>query len=216
MPSWNSEFIHGYGCGLFGDVDPYTVLQPVCAAMAITLHAVGQAPVDRLQVLVVERLLQQHCGDGVDELLVGDRAVLGDARCAFVSLSSSPPSPMIRCATAWRKQRVLFGIAHLELCEPRTPFFSSSPALARSGRPWHGRSAACRLRSPRNRAQHALLATAGAGPVARHERVVVRAHHQHVAQRGRLRVLPGAPSLYRPRYFCDVSGSRFRNAVPVS
>ena len=22
IPSWKSEFIHGYGCGLFGGVDP--------------------------------------------------------------------------------------------------------------------------------------------------------------------------------------------------
>ena len=36
MPSWKSEFIQGYGCGLFDGVEPYTVLQPVCAAIAIT------------------------------------------------------------------------------------------------------------------------------------------------------------------------------------
>ena len=43
-PSWNSEFIHGYGCGLFGAVDPYTVLQPVCAAIAMTLMPLASRP----------------------------------------------------------------------------------------------------------------------------------------------------------------------------
>ncbi len=41
----------------------------------------------------------------------------------------------------------------------------------------------------RNRAEDALLAAAGARAVARHQRVVVPAHHQHVAQRGGLGVL---------------------------
>ena len=40
-----------------------------------------------------------------------------------------------------------------------------------------------------DRAQDALLAAAGAGAVARDQRVVVPPHHQHVAQRGGLRVL---------------------------
>ena len=37
-------------------------------------------------------------------------------------------------------------------------------------------------------AQHALFAAAGAGAVAGNQRVVVGAHHEHVAQRGGLRV----------------------------
>ena len=39
-----------------------------------------------------------------------------------------------------------------------------------------------------NRAQHALFAATRAGAVARYQRVVVGAHHQHVAQRSGLRV----------------------------
>ena len=40
----------------------------------------------------------------------------------------------------------------------------------------------------RDGAQHALFAAAGAGAVAGHQRVVVAAHHEHVAQRRGLRV----------------------------
>jgi hypothetical protein len=35
-PSWKSEFIHGYGCGFEGGVEPYTVLHPVLAPIIIT------------------------------------------------------------------------------------------------------------------------------------------------------------------------------------
>ena len=61
-------------------------------------HAVGQAAVDGLQVLVVEGLSEQDRGDGFDQLRIGDGAVLAScaAMRALVSASSSPPRPRIR------------------------------------------------------------------------------------------------------------------------
>ena len=44
-------------------------------------HAVGQAAVDGLQVLVVEGLGEQDRGDGLDQLRIGDGAVLGFVGC---------------------------------------------------------------------------------------------------------------------------------------
>ncbi len=52
------------------------MLQPVVGGHGHHAHAVGQPAVDRLQALVIEGFGQQHSGDGLDELRVGDITVL--------------------------------------------------------------------------------------------------------------------------------------------
>ena len=72
-------------------------------------HAVGQAAIDGLQVLVVEGLGQQHRGDGLDQLRVGDGAVLGfvgrDARLGVGFVFAAQAHDQVRDGLA--EQRVL-------------------------------------------------------------------------------------------------------------
>ena len=109
---------------------------------------------------------------------------------AFVSLSSSPPSPISRCATACGTGRTPPRLRALERASFSTPSLSSSIGLG---------AQPIGLRVVER--THVGLGHGGASPggcssrrsrrsaVARDERVVVAAHHQHVAQRRRLRVL---------------------------
>ena len=97
-------------------------------------HAVGQASVHRLQVLVVEGLGQQHRGDGFHKLRIGDRrrALPRTPRCApWCPSSSSPPRPITRCAMAWRSSsysRIRFAASALPAAPRRS--FQARPALA--------------------------------------------------------------------------------------
>ncbi len=59
-------------------------------------HAVGQAAVDRLEVLVVERLLPHDGGDGVDDLVVGDRTVRRDARLGVLVVLAAETHEQVR------------------------------------------------------------------------------------------------------------------------
>ncbi len=109
---------------------------------------------------------------------------------ALVSLSSSPPRPMSRWATAWRNRSYSSWLRAFNSASFCTPSLSSSfglrpqPIGLRVVERTH-----VRFGDRRDGPQNALLAAAGARAVARHQRVVVPAHHQHVAQRGGLRVL---------------------------
>ena len=94
-------------------------------------HAVGEAAVDRLQVLVVERLLPHDGGDRADDLLVGDRAVRGDARLGVLVVLAAEAHQQVRDRLA--EQVVLLLASRLERRELlRRRSFSSSSALARN------------------------------------------------------------------------------------
>ena len=79
-------------------------------------HAVGQAAVDGLQVLVVEGLGEQHGGDGLDQLRVGDGAVLGfvrgDARLGVLYVFAAQAHDEVRNGLA--EQRVLCRVRCLQ------------------------------------------------------------------------------------------------------
>ena len=112
-------------------------------------HAVGEAAVDGLQVLVVEGLGEQDGGDGLDELGIGDGAVLGfvsgDAGLGVVVVFAAEAQDEVRDGLAeqcvFRRACVALRAASLA-----TPVFSSSPALATKRSPWRGRRGACRPR----------------------------------------------------------------------
>jgi hypothetical protein len=95
-------------------------------------HAVGEAAVDGLQVLVVEGLSEQDRGDGLDELGVGDGAVLGfvggDAGLGVFDVFAAEAEDEVRDGLA--EQRVFAGVAGLESGEAGNAVLSSSPALA--------------------------------------------------------------------------------------
>ena len=154
-------------------------------------HAVGQAPVDGLQVLVVEGLGQQHRGNGFDELRVGDRAVLGlvgrDARLGVGIVFAAQAHDQVRDGLP--QTRVLGRVALLESGQ-----FCRAGLLQLAGLGHKAIAlgvedrAHVSLGHRSDGAQHALFAAARAGAVAGNQRVVVGAHHEHVAQRRGLRV----------------------------
>jgi hypothetical protein len=78
-PSWKREFIQGYGCGLEGGVEPYTVLQPVLAPIIMTDMPLARRPSTAWRSLVIEGVgLAEHGHEAFhDELFVGDGAILG-------------------------------------------------------------------------------------------------------------------------------------------
>ena len=112
-------------------------------------HAVGQASVDGLQVLVVEGLGQQHRRNRLHQLRVGDRAVLGlvcsDARLGVRHRLRRPgPSPGARWPAA--AARTPPGCSPSEPpAWPRRSFPARRP-WPQSGRSWRGRPGACRPR----------------------------------------------------------------------
>ena len=96
-------------------------------------HAVRQASIHRLQVLVIEGLGQQHRRDRFHQLRVGDRAVLRLVRCdarlgvlhrlrrpGRESGAQSPAAAAVYSA----------GLLSFSAASCATPVFSSSPALA--------------------------------------------------------------------------------------
>ena len=177
-------------------------------------HAVGEPAVDRLEVLVVERLLP-HDRRQSRRRCPCRRSDRARRSVAFVSLSSSPPRPISRWATAWRYRSYSSGSGFQlgELLNALTfqlVGLGAEPVGLRVEERAH-----VGFGHRRDGLEDAFLAAAGARAVARHQGVVVSAHHQHVAQRGGLGVL-------RPRVvvkaevLLGVSGSRSRKAVPVS
>ena len=190
MPSWKSEFIHGYGCGLFGGVDPYTVLQPVCAAIAMTdmpLAAAGRRPAAgscglnascRITAVIAPMMSLSEIGPCAADACLGVLVVLAAEAHEQVRHRLAEQLVFLRAARLQRRELLLAGLR------------SSSSAFARkrSAFAWIQRPHV-RLGHRRHRPQDALLAAAGARAVARHQRVVVPPHHQHVAQRRGLRIL---------------------------
>ena len=79
-------------------------------------HAVGEASVDRLEVLVVERLLPQDGGDRVHQVLIGDRAVRGHARLGVLVVLAAEAHQQVRDRLA--EQLVLLRVARLDGLEP--------------------------------------------------------------------------------------------------
>jgi hypothetical protein len=81
---------------------------------------------------VVEGLGEQDRGDGLDELGVGDGAVLGfvggDAGLGVLYVFAAEAEDEVRDGLA--EEGVFAGVAGLEAARRATPFFSSSPALA--------------------------------------------------------------------------------------
>ena len=151
-------------------------------------HAVGEPAVDRLQILVIERLLPHHGRQRVDDVAIGDGSVLGDSSFRVLLVFAAEAHQQMRDGQA--QQVVLLLTAILERLQPLdadlVQFVGGCPqpiGFRVIQRPH------VRLGDGRDRAQDALLAAAGAGAVARDERVVVLAHHQHVAQRRGLRIL---------------------------
>ena len=75
-------------------------------------HAVGQAAIDRLQVLVVEGLGEQDGGDGLDQFGVADGAVLelvsGDAGAGVVFVFAAEAEDQVSDGLA---EEVVFGEA---------------------------------------------------------------------------------------------------------
>ena len=58
-------------------------------------HAVGQPPVDRLEILVIERLLPHDGGERADQILIGNRPVRLDPRLrVLVVLAAEPHEQM--------------------------------------------------------------------------------------------------------------------------
>src|SRR3970040_41084 len=84
MPSWKSEFIQGYGCGLFGGVEPYTVLHPVWAAIAMTDMPLARRPSTGWKVLWLQGFRRLHRGERVDDPGVGNGTVRRDSRLGVV------------------------------------------------------------------------------------------------------------------------------------
>ncbi len=154
-------------------------------------HAVGQAAVDGLQALVVEGLGEQDGGDGLDELRVGDGAVLcfvgGDARLGVFVVFAAQAEDQVRDGLA--EQLVFSRVARLERSELGDAGLFQLAGLGHKAVGLGVEDGAhVRLGNRGDGAKHALFAAAGAGAVAGYQRVVVAADHQHVAQRCGLRV----------------------------
>ena len=155
-------------------------------------HAVGGAAVDRLQVLVNERLVPQHRGDCTDDVLVGNRAVrpliLTDAPLGVLVVLAAKAHEQVRDRLSIQVVFLLAARLHLgELLFAQflelVGFAAEAIRLRVVQRPH------VRLGHRSHRPEDALLAASRAGAVARDERVVVLAHHQHVAERCRLGIL---------------------------
>src|SRR5271165_5422380 len=111
-PSWKSEFIQGYGWGLFrrgGAIDG--------AAARVSrhrhdAHAVGQAAVERLQFLVVEGFLPHHGRERAHNVLVEDRSVARNASPGvLLILTTESHEEMSDCLA---QQLVLFRVSLFE------------------------------------------------------------------------------------------------------
>ena len=137
---------------------------------------------------MVERLLPHHGGQGVDDVLVGNGAVRGDATFGVLVVFTTEPHQHVRDRLPEHVVLLL------------TPFLQGAQPLYAGLVQRRGRRAKTvglrvierphvRLGHGRDGAKDALLAAARAGAVARNERVVVPAHHEHVSQGGGLRVL---------------------------
>ena len=149
-------------------------------------HAVGEAAIDRLQVLVVEGLGEQDGGDGLDELGVGEEAVGsfvgGDAREGVGLVFAAQAEDEMRDGLT--EQRVFGGAGRLEPGQLRCALVfelcglgQEAVALGMEDGTHVG------LGDGGDGAQDALFTAAGAGSVTGDKRVVVGAHHEHVAQR---------------------------------
>ncbi len=154
-------------------------------------HAIGQASIDGLQALVVERFSEQDRCEGFNHLRVGDGAVgffvRGDAGPGVFSLFAAEAKDKVRDGET--EGCVLFWIACLERFQEGNTVLFEVAGL--------GYEAIClrvedgahvSLSDGSDGAEHALLAAARASAVAGDQRVVVAAHHEHVAQRCGLRV----------------------------
>ena len=148
---------------------------------------VREPAVQRLQLLVVERLLPHDCGDGVDHLFVSDRPVGFQPR-GRVRIGVSAESHE-RMRDSPNQQCVLLRIVRrkpFQAC--RAVGFERGRLAAQPIRLGVEDRPEVRLGHSRDRPEDALLATAGTCAVARHERVVIPAHHHQVAQRGCFRI----------------------------
>ncbi len=150
-------------------------------------HAVGETAVDGLQVFVIEGLGEQHRGDGLDQLRVGDDAVLRfvsrDARLGVGFFFAAQTHDEMCDGLA--QARVLGRIGFFDGGEAGRAGFlevgglcDETIALGVVDRAHVG------FGDGGNGTQHAFFAAAGASAVAGNERVVVGPHHEHVAQRG--------------------------------
>ena len=154
-------------------------------------HAVGKAAIHRLQVLVIEGLSQQHRGNRFNKLCIRDGAVLGFVGCnaclGVLEVFAAQAHHQVENRLA--KQRVLLRAAVVESREfCRAGLFQLAgldhKAVALGVE--HGAHVSLGYRC--NGAENALFAAARAGAIARHQGVVVGAHHEHVAKRRGLRV----------------------------
>ena len=149
----------------------------------------ASAAVDRLQVLVVERLLPQDRGDARRRCPCR-RSARAPAmrRLGVLVVLAAEAHEQVRDGLA--EQLVFLLAARLQLREllfagllELVGLRAEAIGLRVIERPH------VRLGHRGDRAQDALLAAARAGAVARDQRVVVPPHHQHVAQRRGLRIL---------------------------
>jgi len=83
-----------------------TVLQPVWASHGHHGHAIRKPPIDGLEIHMIERLLQQHGRNGLNEIPSVISPCLADTR--FGVFSSSPPSPITRVSDRLTQKFVLF------------------------------------------------------------------------------------------------------------
>ena len=112
---------------------------------------------------------------------------------------------------------VLFGIAGLERFELGDAGLLEVAGLGRrSDRPWRGRRGACTPRSLRR--WSAARSSRRSRRRRRRRRPARRSCVRTISMLRSVAVFEsaGLAALKRPRYFCEVSGSRLRKAVPVS
>ncbi len=140
---------------------------------------------------MVEGFGEQDGGYGLDQLGVADGAILSfvgsDAGAGVRFVFAAQAKNQVRDGLT--KQIVFCLVARLENGEPRDAAFfqvagfgQKTVALGVEDGTHIG------LGDRGDRAQNALLSAAGAGAIAGDQRVVGRAHHQHISQRRGLRV----------------------------
>ena len=137
---------------------------------------------------MIERLLAHDGRDRGDDLSIGDRAVRGHPSLGVLIVLAAEPHEQVRHGLAQQVVLVLAALLDrgqllLALLLQSVGFRAESIRLRVIKRPH------VRFGDRRASPQDALLAAPGAGAVSRHERVVVAAHHEHVAQGCGLRIL---------------------------
>ncbi len=148
-------------------------------------HAVCKPAIDGLEIHVIERFLQQHGSNGVDEISVRDLAVRGDARLGVLFVLAAQSHHQVGDGLA--QQLVFFFVSGLEFSELlhaglfEVARFGAEPLGFRVIERPH-----VRFRDGSDGPQHALLAAARARAVAGDQRIIVAPHHQQIAQRGGL------------------------------